>query len=126
MVRLRPLCGPRELLCYDRQVILLERDQSTAGVRCSLSHAIAHIELGHMVGSLTERFQGREERAADEVAAERLIPFWRLLDAVRWTSTESELARELWVDRDTLRVRVATLHPDDREVIRREMDSRDG
>ena len=53
------------------------------------------------------------EAAVDEEAARRPIPWERLLAAVRWARSESELAGELSVTDRMLRARVAELRADE-------------
>lgn len=59
----------------------------------------------------------RRERATDLVAARRLIPFDLLVEALRWTGNERELADELWVDIPTVRMRLVTLTVGERAAI---------
>ncbi len=44
-----------------------------------------------------------------DVAARRLIPHEALIDALRWSLDEHELAEELWVDVATVLARLAGL-----------------
>lgn len=76
--------------------------------RCSLTHELIHLEHGH-TGACTPAV----EAAVDEEAARRLIPWERLLAAVRWARSESELADELWVTDRILHARVAELRADE-------------
>ena len=61
-----------------------------------------------------------------QAVARRLIPFEALLDAARWARNVHELADELWVDEDTVRVRLAHLHPSERMKIMAMRAERDG
>lgn len=76
--------------------------------RCSLTHELIHLEHGH-----TGACAPAVEAAVDVEAARRLIPWDRLLAAVRWARSDSELADELWVTVHVLRSRVAALHADE-------------
>jgi hypothetical protein len=76
--------------------------------RCSLTHELIHLEHGH-----TGRCAPAHEAEVDREAARRLIPWPRLLAAVRWARSEEELADELWVTVRVLRARVAALHADE-------------
>ena len=76
--------------------------------RCSLAHELIHLEHGH-AGECSPAV----EAAVDEEAAQRLIPWERLLAAVRWARSDEELADELWVTVHVLRARVAALHADE-------------
>ncbi len=75
--------------------------------RATLTHEIAHIERG----DVPEYLHVREERIVSEIAARRLIPLDRLVDALRWARDLTELADELWVDEPTVRCRLDTLDP---------------
>lgn len=125
VVRRRELHGPREMLCWRRRVVLLELDQGTAAARCSLAHAIGHLELRHAAGATTARFRDHEEAAADLLAARRLIPLARLVEAAQWSTDLGEMASDLWVDRDMLRCRIDHLHPAERAAVRQALATRE-
>lgn len=95
------------------QVILLERTLDAAGRRSVLAHELAHIDLEHHdarpCGPDSARQGRRRERAADDLAARRLIPIEMLAYALRWSVDERELADELWVNVATVRTRLAGL-----------------
>lgn len=76
--------------------------------RCSLTHELVHLEHGH-TGACTPA----HEAEVNLEAARRLIPWERLLDAVRWARSERELADELWVTLPILRARTSALHADE-------------
>lgn len=76
--------------------------------RCSLTHELIHLEHGD-----TGACSPGHEAEVDREAARRLIPWERLLAAVRWARSESELADELWVTIPILRARTAALHADE-------------
>ncbi|MFL6062296.1 MAG: ImmA/IrrE family metallo-endopeptidase [Marmoricola sp.] len=106
-----------EVLCPVRRVILLERGLGPARRRCSLAHAIAHIDLGH-THPVTGHFENREEAAANDLAARRLIPLRDYAEALSWTRDPAGVAAELVVDPETLRVREARLDRADRRALR--------
>lgn len=95
-----------------RGVIWMDPAQRQAKRRCTLAHELAHIELGH-----TDGCTPREDRAADDLAARRLIPLDRLADALAWTESAEEAADELWVDEATLSARLASLTADERVAL---------
>lgn len=101
--------------------IWLDPNLSQAERRCTLAHELEHIRQGH---------RGCQPPAVEalvhEAAARRLIPFEQLLDAMRWAWHVHELADELWVDEDTVRVRLAHLHPSERTKIMAMRAERDG
>lgn len=93
-------------------VIYMHPDQSQAQRRCTLAHELAHIELGHINGATP-----REEAAAREHAARRMISLDRLMDALRWAESMEEVADELWVDHQMLIDRIDTLTKDERQAL---------
>jgi Zn-dependent peptidase ImmA (M78 family) len=107
-----------EVLCLVRRVILIEQDQHAAAKRSSLAHAIAHLDLGHR-RVLAGFFENREEAEADQLAARRLIPLASLAHVLTWTRSPGEVAAELDVDAQTLRVREHALTRAERRVLRR-------
>lgn len=95
---------------YARHVITLARGLTQAQRRCALEHERQHIVRGH-VGCQTPR----EERAVEVAAARMLIDLADLADAMRWTQDRHELAELLWVDPETLDVRLSALTATERE-----------
>lgn len=93
-------------------IIWMDPQQRQAKRRCTLTHELVHIELGHTGGC-----DDRIERHVDQVASRRLIPMASLLDALVWTHNLDELAEELWVDRETLDARIACLTDEERQQI---------
>ncbi|MFV8049884.1 hypothetical protein [Mycobacterium sp. 48b] len=72
-----------------------------------LTHELQHIQRGLP----TPEHREREERIVDELAARRLISLPDLARTLRATRDPDALAEELWVDRHTVEVRLATLDP---------------
>lgn len=89
------------------RTILLCRRLDQAARRSTLAHELIHLERGPVPAD--PRGRAREERAVSAEAARRLIPLDALADALRWTRDEHQLAEALWVDRPTLRARMASL-----------------
>ena len=94
--------------------IYLHPHQSQAQRRSTLAHELAHLELRHVAGC-----SAREEKAAGVLAARWLVPLDDLVDAARWARSLGELADELWVDVETVRIRLATLVESEREEVLR-------
>lgn len=107
-----------EVLCPARRVILIDPSLGPAVARCSLAHAIAHLDLGH-THPARGHFENRQEIAANDLAAQRLIPLDAYADALSWTRDPDELAAELAVDGATLRSREAGFSPAERRLVRR-------
>lgn len=112
------LQGLHEVMCWRRKVILLEVDRTVAQRRSDLSHALAHVDLGHR-----DALDNKSERAADRLAAKRLIHRFHLAEALRWTggAANMEAAEMLRVDLPTLNARLSHLHPAERAYLRREL-----
>lgn len=65
--------------------------------RCTLTHELVHMDLGHE-GCQDERTEARVRRAT----ARRLLTVEQLVEVVRWTDIPEEMADELWVTVDVL------------------------
>lgn len=104
-----------EVMCTRRKVILLERESHPTERRCSLAHAIAHIDLGHL--SRMGVIGSRQERGADLLAARRLVPIPRLIRC--WLPAESfaEVAEGVEVTERFLRLRIDTLRKSERAEV---------
>lgn len=112
VIRHRPSLGVPEVMCTKRKVILLELDSHPTERRCSLAHAIAHIDLDHV--STAGIIGRRQELAADKLAARRLVPIARLIRC--WLPAESfaEVAEGVEVTERLLRLRIDTLRKAER------------
>lgn len=117
VIRHRPIGGVPEVLCRARKVILIGTAQGPAARRCSLAHALAHLDLGH-AEVMSPQFEKREERDADRLAAERLITLDDLAIALAWTRDYDEIAAELHVDVPTIKVRERYLTKADRVYLK--------
>jgi hypothetical protein len=100
--------GIQEALSLRSKVILIEAGDPPAERRCSLAHAVAHLDLGHRAVA-AGFFDARQELGASELAARRLIPLEALASALSWTRNPAEIASELLVDRPTLSLRWSRL-----------------
>src|SRR4051812_19181877 len=90
----------------DFDVVLIDQALDRAGRRCTLAHELAHIDLGH--GRAGHK---RDEGAADQLAARRLMTVQQLMTVVGWTASPVEAALELDVTEHMLAVRLKHLHP---------------
>lgn len=107
-------------MCPVRKVILLEDEHSRVSRRCSLAHAVAHIDLGHQAtggGVLGVR----QEAAADVLAARRLVAVAAIAQAVLYVESFAELAHEVEVDEHMLGVRIQHMHPSELGYVREVM-----
>ncbi|BDD81424.1 hypothetical protein TPB0596_11870 [Tsukamurella pulmonis] len=89
----------------DGRTIWLDERLSQVQRRCTLTHELWHLRRGIIPAD------DREERICDDLAARELIPLGRLIDGFRWTRDPGLLAKHLWVDMPTLRVRLDNLDP---------------
>lgn len=89
--------------------------------RSTLTHELVHLERGPGVCG----HEAREERAVEVEAARRLIDLAQLVDAVKWTDDVHELAFELWVDPDTVRIRLRSMPEHEWRVVAEARASRD-
>jgi hypothetical protein len=119
VIRHRPLShGIPEVLCRRRKVILIASGSSWPEKRCSLAHAVAHLDLGHheIPGGI---FDTGNEAAASHLAARRLLPKEALAEVLCWTRHRTEVAEELCVDLATLRCREKNLYGGEQLWLRR-------
>jgi Zn-dependent peptidase ImmA (M78 family) len=104
----------------DRDMIVMDSRLKQVDRRCALAHELAHRERGDRPCGL-DWFDARQEAAADLMAARWLISRDALLAALRWSDDRHEIADELWVTVDLLRVRLDGLHPSERHYLRRRL-----
>lgn len=107
---------------YPHATITLHPGLLQAERRSTLTHELVHLERGPAVVGYVDV----EERAVEVEAARRLIDLAQLVDAVRWTDDVHELAFELWVDPDTVRIRLRSLPEHERVVLMQAAAARDG
>lgn len=102
----------------DRRVITLDKSQGQAERRCTLAHELEHAKRGDEdVSHVSPILAVRQEIAAAVRAARRLIPLAALVTALLWSQDERELAEELHVDEDTVRIRLLTLSTTEHAII---------
>jgi Zn-dependent peptidase ImmA (M78 family) len=100
------------------RTIFLHKRQSQRQMRCTLAHELAHMHRGDEESdSLSPLQLIRQELAACTRAARRLIPLQSLINALLWSQDEEELAEELHVDVETVKIRLMTLHPAEHTII---------
>lgn len=102
----------------DSKTIWLANGQTRAERRCTLAHELEHISRGdENVTAVSSVLATRQEIAASMRAARRLIPIEDLIGVLLWSKNEQELAEELNVDEDTMRIRLLTLTPAEHALI---------
>lgn len=105
--------------CHETRTITVAAGMTQAERRSTIAHEVVHAERG----SCLAMHEAREERAVAREAARRLIPWERLVEACRWARNVHELADELWVDEDTVVIRLKGLHPSERAHLSRVLES---
>jgi len=103
--------GRRGQIQFSTRVISLARGLADTERTCTLAHELVHLERGPVM----HRQTAHEERVVAAIAARRMVPLDRLVDAGRWTTDVVELADELGVDVRTVRVRFAALTDRERQ-----------
>lgn len=80
--------------------------------RCTLTHELVHMDLGH---------EGCQDEATEKkvrrYTARRLLSASQLVPVALWTQSVEEAADELWVTPEVLRDFMASLSPIERAMI---------
>lgn len=112
---------PDGLLGYWHQpsrTIVLDAGLTQAERRCTLAHELVHVERGDDGQCASDWHENKLEQLVHLTAARRLIHIGDLALALLLYDHEDDQADELWVDRDTLRTRLAGLTEAEREELR--------
>lgn len=112
--------GIPEVMCPRRKVILIEHADDWPTKRCSLAHAVAHLDLHHTV-TPAGVFDRDHEEEANQLAARRLITVDALAVVLSWTRFDTEIAAELQVDMSTLLMRRKHMHHSEAGRLRRQV-----
>lgn len=106
----------------DLRVIHLDSRQTQRERRSTLAHELEHARRGDEdISHVSPILAARQEIAACVRAARQLVPIGRLVDALLWSRDERELAEELNVDEDTVRMRLLTLTEEEHAAIDRRL-----
>lgn len=108
------------LTCWTDQTVTLDRTLLQAERRCTIAHEVEHIRRGPVPAEPV--LAAREEAAVEQAVARRLITIRALGEALAWSQHPAVVADELWVDEDTLRVRLEHLHPAERAYLKRRLE----
>lgn len=104
------------------RVLFIDSRLTRAEARCALAHELEHINRGDVsVADVSSVLDVRQEIATSVAAARRLIPLDRLVTVLLWSQDEYEIADELHVDVETIRLRLLTLTVDEHAVIDRRL-----
>ena len=106
---------------FETDTIVLSKRLNQAERRVTCAHEVAHLLRGPVPPHLRER----EERVVEEIVARDLIPFDALVEAMLWSLNDYEIADELWVDVDLVRVRLHSLTPTETAALNRALDERE-
>lgn len=106
---------------YETATITLCPTLLQAERRSTLTHELIHLDRGPAPAGHDDR----EEREVARLAAERLITMPELISAVQWSDHVDEQAFDLWVDEDTVQVRLRHLSDAERLELARVRASRD-
>lgn len=105
---------PSMTVTVDDRLLQVER-------RSAIAHELTHIERGPV--PVEPIMAAREELAVEKATAIKLIPIHDLGEALAWAGGDlHQAADELWVDVQTLRVRLEHLHPCERHYLRRRLE----
>lgn len=116
-----------DLLGYydrDRGLIVVDRRLLDVEKRCTITHERIHAERQDeaITGTADDVWFGcRQERTVSVEAARRLIPLAAMVDALRWTNDDHELAEILDVDLDTLHCRSSNFTAQEVATIERQL-----
>lgn len=104
--------------------IVMDARQTQAQRRSTLAHELVHAERrDEPCGSLV--LDVRQEQWVSKEAARRLLPDIRVIgEVLAWAHTLEEAADDprLWVDVDTLVVRLRHLHPAERAYLKQRLE----
>lgn len=100
---------------WARRVVTVDCRLSAVQRRCTLAHELVHVERGPVPRD--PWLAAREEAAVEAEAARRLIPLDALAGALAWSRRPDEVAEELWVDVQTLAVRIGGLSDVERVAV---------
>lgn len=96
--------------CEHTRRIRLHPGLSQAERRCTLTHELIHAERGDTTC----------DGSVHREAARRLIPLHDLLRVIAFYGENwASVAEDLWVDQETLEIRLDTAHPAEKGAIRR-------
>lgn len=117
---LRLPAGKAWWLEADQAIVLDDRLDST-GRRCALAHEIEHVRAGDSA-VVHVWFATKQEARAHRRAARKLVRIEDLVDALRVTRDETELAAILDVDVEVLRLRLDRITEREQDLVERRLE----
>lgn len=102
---------------WSTKTVTLDKRLGQAQRRSAIAHETEHILRGPAVG-----YREREELAVEKATARKLIDIKDLGEALAWSQNLYEVADDLWVDSETVEVRLKHLHPSERAYLLRRLE----
>lgn len=122
----RPLHGAYGFLVYRRRLIVVDACGPRAEWDCTIAHEIVHLDRGDRCTLGDDVVNVRLELAVARCAARKMLPAWRFAGVDLYGRHPQEIADELGVDLDTLRVRSNDLDDYDLTIINGRLRAQDG
>lgn len=104
---------------FDSWTIVLDSRLTQAERRTTCWHEVTHL----LRGPVPPHLEAREERAVEVQVARDLIPLDALVRAMVWSSDEWEIADELTVSVDLVRVRLEDLSGEETAALNEALDA---
>ena len=110
--------GPMGWCKHSTQEVSIRTNLTQTERRSTLAHELVHLERGPAILGYEEQ----EERIVAEEAARWLIPLEKLADGLVWAFDDEELADLLWVDLETVQIRLVTLTAEESATVNATLD----
>lgn len=110
--------GPAGEFFHEAMTLSIRHGLTQAQRRSVVRHELEH----YARGPVWEAWREREELACEVASARYLIDIRKLGEAMAWAHGIEEVADELWVDEDLVRVRLDHLHPAERAYLRERLE----
>lgn len=104
---------------FPARTVTLDERLRQAERRCTIAHEVEHIRRGPVPTEPV--LAAREEAAVEQAVARKLIGITDLGETLASVDNLADAADELWVDEDTLAVRLRHLHPAEVHYLRRRL-----
>lgn len=115
VLRCVPLMGIPELYDNRRRVALIDPSHHQMSERTALTHAVAHLDLGH--GLAGGELMPDQEQHARWLTAQRLLPIEHLTEMVRRHGDLEAARAALRVEPCVIRFRERWMHPAERAYL---------
>lgn len=98
---------------HETMTLTLRRGMTQAKRRTVVHHELLH----YFRGPVWKSWREAEEASLEVASARELIDIRKLGEAMAWAHCEEEVADELFVDEELVRVRLTHLHPAERAYL---------